>query len=124
MAVARVITAISGSGRCDLLKWRLVENNVLTSVLSGLPLTNEEANRKPYRKNQDENHDSLHGHLPCAAILLWAGGLLKTTLWLEWDSSAAGRLPLGFTEQKMNMLRHDYIPINLKPETAPHPLQG
>jgi hypothetical protein len=24
----------------------------------------------------------------------------------------------------MNMLRHDHVPVNLKPEAAPHPLQG
>ncbi len=22
------------------------------------------------------------------------------------------------------MLRHDYVPVNVKPEAAPHPLQG
>jgi len=27
-------------------------------------------------------------------------------------------------EQKVDMLWHDYVPINLKPETAPHSLQG
>jgi hypothetical protein len=31
---------------------------------------------------------------------------------------------LRFAEQKMNMLRHDYVPVNLKPEAAPHALQG
>jgi hypothetical protein len=24
----------------------------------------------------------------------------------------------------MHMLRHDHIPVNLKPETPPHPLQS
>ena len=34
------------------------------------------------------------------------------------------RIPLWFAEQEMNMLRHDYVPVNVKPETAPHALQG
>jgi hypothetical protein len=35
------------------------------------------------------------------------------------ESSIAGHIPLWFAEQEMNMLRHNYIPINLKPEAAP-----
>jgi len=31
---------------------------------------------------------------------------------------------LWFAEQEVNMLRHDYVPVNVKPETAPYPLQG
>ncbi len=38
---------------------------------------------------------------------------------LEW-----GTLVLWFAEQEMNVLRHDYVPVNLKLEAAPHPLQG
>jgi hypothetical protein len=34
------------------------------------------------------------------------------------------RVLLWFAEQEVNMLRHDYVPVNLKPEAAPHPLQG
>ena len=34
------------------------------------------------------------------------------------------RFLLWFAEQEVNMLRHDYVPINLKPETAPHALQS
>jgi hypothetical protein len=31
---------------------------------------------------------------------------------------------LWFADQKMNMLRHDDIPVNEKPVATPHPLQG
>jgi len=31
---------------------------------------------------------------------------------------------LRFAEQEVNMLRHDHISVNLKPEAAPHALQG
>ncbi len=34
------------------------------------------------------------------------------------------RIPLWFAEQEVNMLRHDYVPVNVKPGTAPHALQG
>jgi len=34
------------------------------------------------------------------------------------------RILLRFAEQEVNMLRHNYVPVNLKPETAPHPFQG
>src|SRR5438552_12953485 len=34
------------------------------------------------------------------------------------------RILLRFAEQEVNMLRHDYIPVNVKPETASHPLQA
>jgi len=34
-------------------------------------------------------------------------------------SSVAGRIPLWFAGQEMNMLRHDDVPIDVKPETAP-----
>ena len=35
------------------------------------------------------------------------------------ESSIAGHIPLWFAEQQLNMLRHDHIPVNVKPETAP-----
>jgi hypothetical protein len=41
-----------------------------------------------------------------------------------WGKSIAGRIPLRFAEQEMNMLGHDCVTVNVKPETAPHPLQG
>ena len=47
---------------------------------------------------------------------------IQAVFWLEWGSSIAGRIPLWFAEQKMNMLRHDYVPVNLKSEAAPHAL--
>jgi hypothetical protein len=31
---------------------------------------------------------------------------------------------LRFAEQEVNMLGHDYVAVNVKPEAAPHPLQG
>jgi|SRR5450631_3624111 len=31
---------------------------------------------------------------------------------------------LGFADQQVNMLRHDYIPVHAKSETAPHTLEG
>jgi hypothetical protein len=35
------------------------------------------------------------------------------------------RIPLWFAEEEeVNMLRYDYVAVNLKPVTAPHPLQG
>ena len=34
------------------------------------------------------------------------------------------RVLLRFAEQEVNMLRHDYVPVHLKPEAAPHSLQG
>ena len=52
------------------------------------------------------------------------GWPIQAVFWLEWGTSTAGRFPLWFAEQQMNMLRHDYIPVNLKPEAAPHALQG
>ncbi len=48
----------------------------------------------------------------------------SSRLWLEWGTSTAVNIPLRFAEQQMHMLRHDHIPVNLKPKTAPHPLQG
>ncbi len=51
------------------------------------------------------------------------GWPIQAVLWLEWGSSTAGRIPLWFTKQQMNMLRHDDVPVNLKLEAAPHPLQ-
>ena len=60
-------------------------------------------------------------------IPLWFaehGWPIQARFWLEWGSSTAGRIPLWFAEQQMNMLRHNYVPVKLKPETAPHPLQG
>ncbi len=52
------------------------------------------------------------------------GWPIQAVFWLEWGSSIAGRIPLGFAEQQVNMLRHDCVSVNLKPETAPHALQG
>ncbi len=34
------------------------------------------------------------------------------------------RILLWFAEQEVNMLRHDYVPVNVKSEAAPHPLQS
>jgi hypothetical protein len=31
---------------------------------------------------------------------------------------------LRFAEQDVDMLRHDYVPVNVESVTAPHPLQG
>ena len=42
---------------------------------------------------------------------------IQAIFWLEWGS-------LRFTEQKVNMLRHDDIPVNAESVTTPHPLQS
>ncbi len=34
------------------------------------------------------------------------------------------RISFRFAEQEVQMLGHDDVPVNLKPETAPHALQG
>jgi len=34
------------------------------------------------------------------------------------------RIPLRFAKQQVHMLRHNYIPVNLKPETVADALQG
>ena len=39
--------------------------------------------------------------------------------WLEWGSSTAEHIPLRFAEQQLNMLRPDYVLVNVEPETAP-----
>src|SRR5437763_17187021 len=52
------------------------------------------------------------------------GWPIQAVFWLEWGSSIAGRTLLRFAEQEMNMLGHDYVPVSLKSEPAPHPLQG
>jgi len=52
------------------------------------------------------------------------GWPIQAVFWLEWGSSIAGRIPPWFAKQEVNMLRHDYVPVNVKPEAAPHPLQG
>ena len=49
---------------------------------------------------------------------------IQAVSWLEWGSSIAGRILLWLAEQEVNMLRHDDVPVNLKSETVPHPLQG
>jgi hypothetical protein len=49
---------------------------------------------------------------------------IQGVFWLEWGSSTAGSIPFRFAKQQVHMLRHDYVPVNLKPETTPHPLQG
>src|SRR6202795_1956280 len=46
------------------------------------------------------------------------GWPIQAVFWLEWGSSTAGSIPLWFTKQQVNMLRHDYVPVNLKSETA------
>jgi hypothetical protein len=43
---------------------------------------------------------------------------IQAVLWLEWGSSPAEQIQSRFAEQQMNMLRHDHIPENVKPETA------
>jgi hypothetical protein len=62
----------------------------------------------------------------------------QARFWLEWGSSKqtpgysllqrlqriGQRALLWFAEQEVNMLGHDYVPVNLKPEAAPHALQG
>src|ERR1700692_3233349 len=49
---------------------------------------------------------------------------IQAVFWLEWGSTIAGRIRLWLAEQQVNMLRHDDVPVNLKPETAPHALQS
>src|SRR5258708_38456864 len=49
------------------------------------------------------------------------GWPIQAVFWLEWGSSTAERIPLWFDEQQVNMLRHDYVPVDLKSEAAPHP---
>jgi hypothetical protein len=45
---------------------------------------------------------------------------------LEWATVGLGwgTLLLRLAEEEVNMLGHDYVPVNLQPETAPHALQG
>jgi hypothetical protein len=52
------------------------------------------------------------------------GWPIQAVLWLEWGTVIAVIIPLWFAEQQMHMLRHDYISVKVKPETAPHALQG
>ena len=52
------------------------------------------------------------------------GWPVQAVFWLEWGSSIPERIPLWFTEQEVNMLRHDHVPVNLKPEAAPYALQS
>src|ERR1700692_694698 len=52
------------------------------------------------------------------------GWPIQAVFWLEWGSSTGGRIPLRFAKQEVNMFRHDDVPVNLKPESAPHPLQS
>ena len=52
------------------------------------------------------------------------GWPIQAVLWLEWGTSTAVTVPLRFAEQQMHMLRHHDVPVNLKPETPPHPLQS
>ena len=40
----------------------------------------------------------------------------------DFGLSGAVRIPFRLAEQDVNMLRHDYVPVNLKAETAPHSL--
>jgi hypothetical protein len=63
---------------------------------------------------------------------------IPARFWLEWGSSNQAprysllqrfqrigqRILLWFAEQEVNMLRHNDVPVNLKPEPAPHALQG
>src|ERR1700675_899692 len=51
------------------------------------------------------------------------GWPIQAVFWLEWGSSVAGTIRLWLTEQEVNMLRHDDVPVNLKPRncTAPAP---
>jgi hypothetical protein len=49
---------------------------------------------------------------------------IQAVLWLEWGSTTAGRVVVRFAEQQVHMLRHDHVPVNLKPETVPDTLQG
>ena len=54
-------------------------------------------------------------------ILLWFAQQVyvptQAKTGLEWAT-----LLLWFAQQEVNMLRHDYIPVNLKPETMPYAL--
>ena len=61
----------------------------------------------------------------------------QARFWLEWEipdqtsrysllqrlQRIRQRALLWFAEQQVNMLRHDYIAINLESVTAPHSLQ-
>ena len=42
---------------------------------------------------------------------------------LEWGSSTTRHIALRFAKQQVDMLRHDDVTINPKPETVLHPLQ-
>ena len=43
---------------------------------------------------------------------------------LQRLESIGEQAALGFADRQVNMLRHDYIPVDTKPEAAPHTLQG
>ena len=45
------------------------------------------------------------------------GWPIQARFWLEWGS-------LGLAEHEMNMLRHNYIAVNVQFVTTPHPLQS
>jgi hypothetical protein len=63
---------------------------------------------------------------------------IQACLWLEWviaDQTPrysllqrlqriGQRIFFRLAEQQMDMLRHDYVSVNMKPEAAPHALQG
>jgi len=100
-------------------KLRVISN--VEIVVSLLPEVLRIANQTP-RYSLLQRLQRIGQRIPlCFAKHGWP---IQGVFWLEWGSSTAGRIPLWFAEQEMNMLRHDYVPIKLKPETAPHPLQG
>jgi GT2 family glycosyltransferase len=48
------------------------------------------------------------------------GWPIQARFWLEWGSSISGHILWRLAEQQVNMLGHDYGPVNLKSEAAPH----
>jgi hypothetical protein len=54
----------------------------------------------------------------CGVLCLFDGPPIQAVFWLAWGSATTGRILLQFAEQETNMLRQDYVLVNLKLETA------
>ena len=54
--------------------------------------------------------------------VLREAGIVESTV--DAPQRIGQRIPLRFAEQEVDMLRHDYIAIDVESVTTPHPFQG
>src|SRR5580658_722684 len=100
-----------------LHKLRVIAN--IEIVISLLPEMLRVANQPP-RHSLLQRLQRISQSMQFCFADVWP---IQAVLWLEWGSSITEPIHPRSANQQMNMLRHNHIPENPKPEPAPHPLQ-